>query len=390
MQICIAIPSLSTTGGAERVVCEEAKFFTERGDDVVLLVEDYDPDVTDNYGVPSDVSVLRTDGQLLKDVKRCREVIRTWDIDVVLPHSFTKRIYLATRPFGDQTPYIPHVHGSVLWFVDEVNRIPHRGKQVIEEIIGEVPGHGEFYCTPSDNWKGYTTATVNEFLEARALSAAPRVTTGSNQVRRELAALYDVDASVVRPGVSESWVEQYEDVPYRQLDDHETTILSVSRLDQRKRVNLLIKAVSDLQESGHDVGMVIAGTGPERENLEQLVTERELQDSVIFAGFVPETDLASYYKSADVFACPGWMSYGITPLEAYSMRTPVAISTDAFVNEVLGEEPGTAVLEPTVEAWTQGLPELFDCNPGNMCPSVVPTWSEFGGSVGQIIDRVTN
>lgn len=374
---CIAVGSLSTHGGAERVVCEQARGFSERDVEVTLLVGDYEESVARDYGVPETVSVVETKGSFIGDVRATRRLIQNRDIDIFFTHSFKKRVYLATRPFGDSTPYIPHVHGTILWFVDSPDRLPHMDSSGYQDLIEEVPGHGEQYAHPDQSLSVRASSSVNQWLEKLALRKATNITTGSNRVQHELQILYDVDSTIVRPGVSQDWIDQYSTIEERHLSDHEHTVLTVSRLDPRKRVDVLVEATAALRERGHDVGLVVAGTGEQREDLEQLVTKRGIESAVTFAGFVPEEDLAPYYKSADVFACPGWMSYGITPLEAYSMHTPVGISTDAFVHEVLGDEPGVEIVYPTVEDWVTALPKLFDVDRTKLKPDPIPTWGDF-------------
>ncbi|CQR48748.1 glycosyltransferase [Haloferax massiliensis] len=388
MRACIAIPSLSTHGGAERVVCEQIQYLSSEGWGVTLLVADYDQAILDDYGVPHSVNIVVTSGGLIDDILTVRKILSEEDIDLFLTHTFTKRVYLATRPFGDDTPYIPHVHGTVLWFVDEPNRLPHANSRSYQELISSVPGHGEFYDELSPSSQDTLHSYVNEWLEKRALQSSSTVITGSHQVQRELENLYSVNSLIARPGVSKAWISQYEETEHLSLTNHDYTILSVSRLDKRKRVSLLIKAVGSLRQDGYDVGLVVAGTGERREHLENLSEKLGIRDSVIFAGFVPENKLPSYYKSADVFACPGWMSYGITPLEAYAMRTPVGVSSDAFVNEVLTGKPGVEVVQPNIDEWVEMIPKLLKVDPTSIDPSIVPTWEQYGLELHKIINRL--
>jgi glycosyltransferase involved in cell wall biosynthesis len=389
MEVCIAAPSVAAHGGAERVVCEQARHFTEQGHGVVILAAEYDPAVAADYGVPDGVPVVRTDGSLLADSRRLRRLIAARDVDVCLTHSFAKRAYLATRFAREPTPYVPHVHGSVLWFVDEPGRAAHVATPGYDDLVASVPGHGSFYRRDSYPVGERVRARVEQWLEGRALRHAAAVTTGSEQVRREVAVLYGVEATIARPGVAASWVSEFDRVETRALTDAEATVLSVSRLDPRKRVDLLVEAIAGLRETGRDVELVVGGTGEERDRLERLATRRGVASAVTFAGYVPEADLASYYRSADAFACPGWMSYGITPLEAYAMRTPVAVSADAFVHEVLDGHPGVCVVDPTVEDWERALAELLEA-PEDPDPSVVPTWDEFCSTVEAVARRVSD
>ncbi|MBV0925227.1 glycosyltransferase family 4 protein [Halomicroarcula limicola] len=370
------------------MVCEEARYFSELGNEVLLLASDYDPSVARDYGVPEGVDVILSSGSISGDVAKVRSIVEKYDIDIFYPHSFTKRLFLANSLLSDQVPYIPHIHGSVFWFIDEPNRLPYIGDTGFRELVSMVPGHGEFYQESTPSIATRVRASVSQYIERHGLQEADYVTTGSWQVQQELQTLYDIEATVVRPGVSESWINKYESVETRALSEHEHTILSVSRLDSRKRVDLLIEAIVKLRANNYDIGLVIVGEGDERADLQHLASSLNVASAITFEGYVPETKLSSYYKSADVFACPGWMSYGITPLEAYAMRTPVAVSSDAFVHEVLDQSPGVKVIPPSVDAWVSKLPELLDANPNDLDPSIVPTWDEFCNSIHELSENI--
>ena len=59
-------------------------------------------------------------------------------------------------------------------------------------------------------------------------------------------------------------------------------------------------------------------------------------DKVLFAGFVSDEDLDKMYRMADVYVMPSVSEpFGITPLEAMKNGTPVIISKQSGVSEVL-------------------------------------------------------
>lgn len=59
----------------------------------------------------------------------------------------------------------------------------------------------------------------------------------------------------------------------------------VCRLEQRKRVDRLIRAAARLKTEGFDACFAIAGEGPEREGLEELTRQLGVADRVRFLGF---------------------------------------------------------------------------------------------------------
>jgi len=81
------------------------------------------------------------------------------------------------------------------------------------------------------------------------------------------------------------------------LEKREKIILGVGRLHSIKGFDMLIEAFALL--SNKTWKLWIAGEGEEREYLESLVNHYQLQDSVIFLGFVK--DMESIYKQASIY-----------------------------------------------------------------------------------------
>jgi phosphatidylinositol alpha-mannosyltransferase len=111
------------------------------------------------------------------------------------------------------------------------------------------------------------------------------------------------------------------------------TILYIGRLERRKGVKYLIQAFAILQSEQPDVHLLIAGDGPDREKLEQLVEEMEL-DNVEFRGYVTDKEKIQLLASADLFCSPALYgeSFGIVLLEAMAMGLVT----------VAGDNPGYA------------------------------------------------
>lgn len=95
------------------------------------------------------------------------------------------------------------------------------------------------------------------------------------------------------------------------------TILYIGRLERRKGVKYLLKAFQVLQETQEDVSLLLAGNGPDREKLEQMVEELGLRN-VTFLGFVSEQEKLRLLHTADLFCAPAIYgeSFGIVLLEA--------------------------------------------------------------------------
>ncbi len=106
-------------------------------------------------------------------------------------------------------------------------------------------------------------------------------------------------------------------------------ILTVGRLASRKGQDQVIRAMPQILSEVPNAVYLVAGEGEERENLENLVRERNLQEKVIFSGKVKNEDLPYYYAQASVFVMPSRATakdvegFGMVFLEAQSGGIPV-------------------------------------------------------------------
>jgi phosphatidyl-myo-inositol alpha-mannosyltransferase len=132
--------------------------------------------------------------------------------------------------------------------------------------------------------------------------------------------------------------------PFTKYDDDILTILFLGRLVPRKGCLTLLRAVRELaaDKSLPPFRVVICGKGPLREKLEDFVQQSQLQDHVIFEGFIEEAEKPRYYASADisVFPSAGGESFGIVLLEAMaSGRSAILAGDNPGYHSVLSERP---------------------------------------------------
>ena len=138
---------------------------------------------------------------------------------------------------------------------------------------------------------------------------------------------------VITPGVDmEKFNRQYDasEIIKRHNLEGKKVILSVSRLVKQKGEDIVINALPLVLEKENEVVYLIVGTGPYEENLKQLVQKYDLQDNVIFAGYVSDEELPLYYCVCDVFIgnsrpLPGGKveGFGMVFLEANACGKPV-------------------------------------------------------------------
>lgn len=127
-------------------------------------------------------------------------------------------------------------------------------------------------------------------------------------------------------------------------------ILFVGRLQQRKRLEVLLRACAALSDELRP-RLRIVGEGPVRAELEALAAQ--VYPAAEFAGEQHGTDLEAYFRSADLFVLPG--TGGLAVQQAMSFGLPVMVAeADGTQADLVREENGW-ILPPGDES------ALIDC-----------------------------
>jgi 1,2-diacylglycerol 3-alpha-glucosyltransferase len=113
-------------------------------------------------------------------------------------------------------------------------------------------------------------------------------------------------------------------------------VLTVGRVVREKNYSFLLRAAKRMQDP--DVRFVVVGRGPYLEQLKKEANGAGLGKVFIFAGFVPDSQLVSYYNAADAFAFPSsFETQGLTLLEALSCGKPAAVLRGTPMGEIVRE-----------------------------------------------------
>lgn len=95
-------------------------------------------------------------------------------------------------------------------------------------------------------------------------------------------------------------VPEERELPKSRRAGERFTLLSVGRLHAIKNHAFLVRACARLVSSGMDIECLIAGEGPERNRLETLIQELQLEHRVTLLGHVVREQLGSLYSRANV------------------------------------------------------------------------------------------
>lgn len=112
-------------------------------------------------------------------------------------------------------------------------------------------------------------------------------------------------------------------------------LLWVGRMVEVKRLDVLIAASRELQARGVDFMLCLAGDGPQRAGIEQLVRQHGLVDHVRFIGSVRHEHLAEWYRAADATVLSS-RSEGLPNVlrESLACGTPFAATDVGSISEI--------------------------------------------------------
>lgn len=135
-------------------------------------------------------------------------------------------------------------------------------------------------------------------------------------------------------------------------------VLHVGTLEPRKNLNFLIDVFSAVlaRPENKNLHLVIAGKkGWFYEGLFEKVRERQLENKVIFTGYIDNEDKPALYKGARIFAFPSmYEGFGLPPLEAIASGVPVISSNTSSMPEVIGDA-GILISPKDTKKWIEAI-----------------------------------
>ena len=151
---------------------------------------------------------------------------------------------------------------------------------------------------------------------------------------------------------------------YVDFDKRRNVVTSVGRLDRQKNFEMLIRSFADVHIEYPDYILEIYGEGPERSNLERLITDLNASAYVLLQG--ASKDVISRISDSSLFVMSSnYEGFPNALAEAMSVGLPV-ISTDFFTGaarEMIGDDCGMLVPVGDQTSMTEAIKEcLLDHN----------------------------
>jgi len=135
----------------------------------------------------------------------------------------------------------------------------------------------------------------------------------------------------------------------------------VGRVAHEKNIEFLVKVFAEVRHTVPRAMLVIAGEGPARESLRQMVARLGLERDVHFAGYLDRnTGLLDCYAAANVFVFASRTeTQGLVLLEAMAQGAPVVSTAELGTRSILKPGCGALVVEEQLQAFSAAVGEVL-------------------------------
>jgi len=172
---------------------------------------------------------------------------------------------------------------------------------------------------------------------------------------RALRFLPDVAMEVIPNGVL---TDRF--VPKLELPAQPSRFISVGRLSETKRLDLLIETVALLRQTGQDVSLQLVGDGALHGALRGQIERLHLASNVTLTGRVESHDMPALYQASDLYISGSYQEgMSNAMLEAMASGLPIVTTSCEGVDELISDN-GVVVNTATPQAMANAIGDLLN------------------------------
>ena len=204
---------------------------------------------------------------------------------------------------------------------------------------------------------------TNTKLDNMAFSVANNICTVSQNSANSLKENYPKFADKIKVFTLPSLfdIEKLEKLANQpnEMDKETINILSVGRLVELKGFHLCIPACKKLMDDGYKIKWYIAGEGPQREELEELIKQNNLQEHFILLG--NKANPYTYINSSSICVQPSsYEGLGLVIYEEKLFKKAVVASNIPAFLEMIEDYKNGLIIERNSESIYNAVKELLD------------------------------
>jgi len=196
----------------------------------------------------------------------------------------------------------------------------------------KVPFIAQIHATEIDRHDGSQIYDV----EKRGMLAADRIVAVSNYTKSIITKYYGIDPrkiSVVHNGIEPRSFERF---PKHPLKRRYKLVLFIGRITYQKGPDYYVRLAKKVTDQFANVKFLMIGSGDMQASMVEMAAREGLTGKLLFSSWISDEAMDLTYQMADVFVMPSVSEpFGIVPLEAIQNGTPVVVSKNSGVIEVV-------------------------------------------------------
>jgi len=350
---------LTIFGGAELVLLKQA-IYLEKNNVKVTIISIEISDLMKKKLNENNINFYEINRNIFISIFVLRKFIIKQKCKQIIVHENSHiHVYLATIFLKSKIQIIQHLYGSFVWLLGSKLNHSFFYRNKIKIILNQIPSHKEYQNKINIKLSllPRIKTEAQAILDYLSIRSFNNVVTCSPHIKKELEVLYKINAKVIPGGVDEQNLEESEisklkNIFIKELGFHQDAkiILTINRLDKRKRIDLLIETFYELQKNNNNILLVVIGTGEEKNNLINLVNKLNINEKVFFTGFVTDEIYKKYLVASEIIAYPAWCAWGLVPLESLAFNKKTVVSNDAMVFQSVVNLDNTEIFEPNKDS----------------------------------------
>jgi glycosyltransferase involved in cell wall biosynthesis len=231
--------------------------------------------------------------------------------------------------------------------------------------------------------------TFRNSILKKGVSNANRCLTMTNLNAVELNSIYNRSFDVFHQG---GLPYDGKELLIKKFEGKTLKLFSICRLQKSKNLDWIIEASQNLlisesfKKNFDNLEVVIAGKGPELDNLIELANQLCIQKNISFPGFLTSEELEIAYKNSDLFLVPGKQGFGLPILEALYREIPVVMNVESRVSEILFDNYWVSISKNSSESFCETLlahiQSIKNQYPDKLKLASLPTEQKWASQIG--------
>ena len=183
-------------------------------------------------------------------------------------------------------------------------------------------------------FRDHLFVNIRSIVSLLSLKKASRIFVLTKKAKKELKNLFNLDSISVAGALSKIKVSKLRNYERKKIIKPNVKLLTVSRLDHNKRIDIIIKSIPYLIKEGLIPKLIIGGTGKETKYLKSLVKKLNIKKYINFVGYINDKDLPSFYEKADIFISIDWADFNLTTYEALTFKLRTIVSDETSYTDL--------------------------------------------------------